>query len=1185
MLTNSSKTVKAQREPEKESMRLKHIKLAGFKSFVDPTKVAFPEQMTCIVGPNGCGKSNVIDAVRWVLGESSAKNLRGDAMTDVIFNGSQARKPVSQASVELVFDNTSGRVQGEFASFNEISVKRIVTRESQSLYMLNGSKCRRRDITDLFLGTGLGPRSYAIIEQGMISRLIESRPQELRVFIEEAAGISRYKERRKETESRMLRTRDNLERLADVREELGQQLAKLQRQAAAAKRYQTLKAEERDLKAQLQAMRWNQYQQQCDRLEHQVQQEEAELQRWVAEQRGSERGQVELREQESDLKQQVDAAQQQFFQVNTDIAKLEQQIQHTRQMHSQKQRQLESLQAQQQQINEQTDADRDDLTNLQEQESELQLQLEEAAEALQMAEIAREDAELAQQSWQEKWQTWRDELNQKQQQLSLARAEARSAEQLSERVKARLLVVRSELDELPKLDSEAENKLNSEIETAEQALRKAETALFAQEAQRDQAQQKIKALSAEVNELQQQKQQQQGRIASLQQLLSSRNQSAVAADSWLNQQPSLGLLRELLALPEQWLLAAETALLPWLSLPVVNAELPEHLQSAAISSCYHADGEHGADGKAKPESLAALLLATRRDEKAKAAAGIALLQQMAVAESAAAAQQLLQNNSEYFAVLQANGLVIGRGWQLQPVEQADSELAWQQQLRECEAALQVSEKALADKFASMQQAEQQIAEYSEAVALLRTERSDASEVLVRLTERREAVLRDAAQQQARRQKLTEEADELAIQVEQEAERLLQAEATIEEFETFLTAQEPEQERWLQHGETLQATRQQAQLAQQQKQQALHKAQLAHSQLQSQTQHLQQSLERNNKQYEQLVQRIADLQVESDTTVDTQDLEESLAQQLMVHGETEAVLQDLREQLSAVSEKLAVLNQGQSAVVEQITRQQERVQGSKLELATARERGHSLLDALQEMNISLKAVLENMPEDAEEKLWQQRLEDTTRKVQQLGAINLAALEEVEVQGERKAYLDAQHDDLSASLTTLEDAIKKIDRETRQRFKVTYDQVNEDLQRLFPKVFGGGQAYLDLTDDDLLETGVTIMARPPGKKNSTIHLLSGGEKALTALALVFAIFRLNPAPFCLLDEVDAPLDDVNVGRFCRLVQEMSESVQFIYISHNKIAMEMATHLAGVTMQEPGVSRLVAVDVEEALALAEA
>jgi chromosome segregation protein len=306
---------------------------------------------------------------------------------------------------------------------------------------------------------------------------------------------------------------------------------------------------------------------------------------------------------------------------------------------------------------------------------------------------------------------------------------------------------------------------------------------------------------------------------------------------------------------------------------------------------------------------------------------------------------------------------------------------------------------------------------------------------------------------------------------------------------------------------------------------------------------------------------------------------------MIREEVEVVLTDLREQLAGVSEQLAILNQGQGAVLEQIARQQERVQAEKMELAAARERGHALLDALQEMNVSLKSVLATMPDDAEEKRWQQRLDDTSRKVQQLGAINLAALEEVEVQAERKAYLDAQHEDLMASLTTLEDAIKKIDRETRQRFKATYDQVNLDLQRLFPKVFGGGQAYLDLTGDDLLETGVTIMARPPGKKNSTIHLLSGGEKALTALALVFAIFRLNPAPFCLLDEVDAPLDDVNVGRFCRLVQEMSESVQFIYISHNKIAMEMATHLAGVTMQEPGVSRLVAVDVEEALALADA
>ncbi|RUO22644.1 chromosome segregation protein SMC [Aliidiomarina iranensis] len=1169
-------------------MRLKHIKLAGFKSFVDPTKVAFPEQMTCIVGPNGCGKSNVIDAVRWVLGESSAKNLRGDAMTDVIFNGSQARKPVSQASVELVFDNTSGRVQGEFASFNEISVKRIVTRESQSLYMLNGSKCRRRDITDLFLGTGLGPRSYAIIEQGMISRLIESRPQELRVFIEEAAGISRYKERRKETESRMLRTRDNLERLADVREELGQQLAKLQRQAAAAKRYQNLKTEERELKAQLQAMRWQQYQQQCDRLEHEVQQEQAELERWVAEQRGSERGQIELREQEADLKQQVDTAQQGFYQTNTQIAKLEQQIQHERQLQVQKQRQLEALQVQQQQLDEQITADKSELEYLAEQSAALQSQLDEAAEALQMAELTREDAELAYQDWQDKWQHWRDTANQHQQQLSLAQADRASAKQLAERVEARLAAVQQELAELPNIDGAAEATITAELTMAEETLRQAEAALENGETERSAAQQQIKSIDAQIHQLQQKQQQQQGRIASLQQLLAGRNQPN-EDDKWLKDHVHLGRLRELLAVPEVWLLAAETALFPWLSAPVVAAELASEIQGNAISCAPLNSGAETAEAEIKAEikaeSLAAVVLAHGHSEHSAAAAHISLLQQIAVAETPEKAAALLAENPDYFAVLQPGGVVIGRGWQLQAADQADSELLWEQQLRELISELAQTESELANLTEKLAEVEAELTENNTSIRLLRTERTDAHAAVVRLTERRSALIRDAAQQESRRQKLQDEIETLALQREEEAERLWQAESKITELEEKIAAQAPEQAARQQEGEQLQAARQQAQRQHQEQQQALHSKQLAHSQAASQQQHLQQSLARSSEQQAQLKERIADLQREGESAADTDTLEEDLAQQLMLHSEQEAELQELRERVAAVSEKLSVLNQGQSAVIEQIAKQQERVQASKLSLATARERGHSLLDALQEMNVSLKAVLQSMPEDAEETTWQQRLEDTGRKVQQLGAINLAALEEVEVQGERKAYLDAQHDDLTASLETLEDAIKKIDRETRQRFKLTYDQVNADLQQLFPKVFGGGQAYLDLTDDDLLETGVTIMARPPGKKNSTIHLLSGGEKALTALALVFAIFRLNPAPFCLLDEVDAPLDDVNVGRFCRLVQEMSESVQFIYISHNKIAMEMATHLAGVTMQEPGVSRLVAVDVEEALALAEA
>lgn len=385
-------------------MRLKYIKLAGFKSFVDVTKVSFPEQMTCVVGPNGCGKSNVIDAVRWVLGESSAKNLRGDAMTDVIFNGSTARQAISQASVELVFDNCSGRMGGEFAQYQEVSVKRQVHRDGQSLYFLNGTKCRRRDITDLFLGTGLGPRSYAIIEQGMISRLIESKPQELRVFIEEAAGISKYKERRRETENRMNRTRDNLDRLSDVREELGKQLNKLERQAAAAQKYQTLKTDERRLKSELQAFRWLQYQAQCDQLALVLQAEEAKLEKWVAEQRGTERGQHTLRESLQEAQVAVEQAQTAFYENTNQVTRYEQQLNHLLQMNQQRTRQLEQLKAKKLQVGQELLDEQAQLEFQLEETAVLKEQFSEADIALEIAQEAAVEADKTQQDWQEKWQ-------------------------------------------------------------------------------------------------------------------------------------------------------------------------------------------------------------------------------------------------------------------------------------------------------------------------------------------------------------------------------------------------------------------------------------------------------------------------------------------------------------------------------------------------------------------------------------------------------------------------------------------------------------------------------------------------------------------------------------------------------------------------------------------------------------
>ncbi|MCO4320099.1 chromosome segregation protein SMC [Aliidiomarina quisquiliarum] len=1153
-------------------MRLKYIRLVGFKSFVDSTKVAFPEQMTCIVGPNGCGKSNVIDAVRWVLGESSAKNLRGDAMTDVIFNGSTARKPVSQASVELVFDNQERRLQGEFADYNEVSVKRLVTREGQSVYFLNGTKCRRRDITDLFLGTGLGPRSYAIIEQGMISRLIESRPQELRVFIEEAAGISKYKERRKETASRMARTRDNLDRLTDVRDELGQQLAKLQRQAAAAKRYQALKADERRLKSELQALRWLHYQQQCDRIEQELQGQENELEKWLAEQRGSERGQTELRQQEHNFQDLVASTQAAFYQHSTQVTSLEQQIRHQRQLNQQRQQQQAALAQNLVRIAEELASEEHRVLDYEAEREQLAATLLELEEQAMLEAEQRQELELNLQQWQDEWQELRDHSAQLTERSSVLQAEQRAAQQLHEQLQQRQQHIHQELAELQAVDSNVVQQYQAELAVHQQQL--AEHQQQGGELQRQQDQLQAAKLSAtqQRSDLQSLLHKTEGQLSSVKHLLAAQApRSSGEFSHWLLSQQNLGSLRELLTVPTKWLAATETLLHGWLAAPVLAstpAQWPQGADRAVLALRENIQWP--------AQSLAAQLAGVGNT--------VSLFDGVAVAENDTQARQLLLQ-PQWHAVALADGRIIGDGWVLGRPEDADSQLSWQQDIHRLTAQLaQLNEQfnAVEVEIAQHEQKQQLVKLKFEQV---NQQAQESERNLVRTQERLLSAERELNAQQARLAALNTELKHITtrtLDLERQSE---QRKAELQAITLEVDAVGPRLISAEQQGNNLRAQVRQAQQQAQHSQQQVHGLQLNVQQVESKLQHLAQQIQRLAQQQQDSQEQMhADAQHAADAD-EIIVLEEQLAEALLSRELVEQELREAKEQLSAVQQQLSIINQGQSAVLEQIAKQRERVEASRLELAASRERGNALLESFNELKVSLKNVLSAMPEDAEEKRWQRELDDCLRKVSQLGAINLAAIDEVEAQLERKEYLDAQYEDLQASLDILDGAIKKIDRETRARFKQTFEQVNSGLQSLFPKVFSGGTAYLELTDDDLLETGVTIMARPPGKKNSTIHLLSGGEKALTALALVFAIFKLNPAPFCLLDEVDAPLDDINVGRFCRLVQEMSESVQFIYISHNKIAMEMATHLIGVTMQEPGVSRLVAVDVDEALAIAEA
>ncbi|NQZ04200.1 chromosome segregation protein SMC [Idiomarina sp.] len=1161
-------------------MRLKHIKLAGFKSFVDATKVPFPDQMTCVVGPNGCGKSNVIDAVRWVLGESSAKNLRGDAMTDVIFNGSNARKPVSQASVELVFDNTSGRIQGEFASYNEISVKRQVSRDGQSNYFLNNSKCRRRDITDLFLGTGLGPRSYAIIEQGMISRLIESKPQELRVFIEEAAGISKYKERRKETENRILHTRENLERISDVREELGQQLQKLQRQAAAAQRYKELKAQERDLRALLLSSRWWQLNEKQDQLREQRNHYRLELDRWQTEQTGDEKGVISLREQAEELKQRVEQAQQAVYECNHQIVRIEQAMQHQRQLEQQREARVAQLNQEREQLTEHDAEDNQSAQRLTQKIAELEPGLEQLEAQLEMATTRHDEArEQLQRIEQDEEQTRRRlrEVEQQKQRNELALQQAEHTISHSRETLAELAEQRVQVHQQTQAVGIAQQQ--EKLTDTRAQLDRSESELMNATESYEAVQRELQTCHEQLQGLQREQHSQQTRAELLREWLAGEDGSVNAHVRQWAKDNQLRSLPEILDVEPAWRDAVEAWLSPWLNSywSEDNALLDSLPKGAMLSRPEPAiTFPHGVTG------LVDVVSGSVREWP--------LVQRCLVADTVNDGQRLLRQCPQAIAALTKAGDIVLPGLVHRAGEQNKQGLLHKQaELAQLEQNQQVIEAQISEMVETYDRFAQQLDEAKSAKQQVEQTHNTLREAWVRAQQqlenaeqqyqRFESTLLQLADKEAQIQSRLESAEQQAALCESTADEL---ELQLEQLQTELNQSQRASVEQHQRECEQQAQSVRTQLDQHRLQ--LTSAQEQHAQLQRMSERQSQRLQA----IELELRELAEQKTESKEPQQAQ-LEDLLAQR----EERSETLQQARDELAQIEQDIHELSQGRSQLQLKIDRTQQALQGIDIEHAKLDERTQGVLEQLSQTQKTLKEVLPRLHEAVDagssmsqlEQTYSQQLERTTQQIGRLGAINLAAIEEAETQKQRKDYLDEQYDDLSSALETLEAAIQKIDRETRQRFKATFDAVNGDLQKLFPKVFGGGSASLELTDSDLLETGVTIMAQPPGKKNSTIHLLSGGEKALTALSLVFAIFRLNPAPFCLLDEVDAPLDDANVGRFCRLVQEMSETVQFIYISHNKVAMEMATHLAGVTMQEAGVSRLVAVDIEQAVAMTEA
>jgi chromosome segregation protein len=1164
-------------------MRLTTIKLAGFKSFVDPTTLHLPTNMTGVVGPNGCGKSNIIDAVRWVMGESSASRLRGDNLTDVIFSGSSSRKPVGQATVELVFDNSDGAVVGEFASFNEISVKRSVSRDGASAYYLNGTRCRRRDITDLFLGTGLGPRSYSIIEQGMISQIIEARPEDLRVFLEEAAGISKYKERRRETEIRIRHTRENLERLNDVREEVDKQLEHLKRQARQAEQYQALKAEQREKDAQSKALEHGRIERELATQREALRDTETRLEALVSEQRHAEAQIETCRGQQHEAQETLNTAQAASYAVGAEIARIEQQIAHQRELAQRLQRARDETAASLDELSGHIAGDQAQVDQLAAAIAEAEPRLAAMSGDEQGRLEALRSAEAALVDWQRDWDAYaaaqaeasrgaevgraRIELLERQAQEAARRREALAQERQSLDVDA-LAAALASMQQEHATQRARVDALGDELEARKQAV----AAL--QEGQR--------ITQAELADSRKTAQAARGRLASLEALQhAALGQEKGAGLEWLRSQgldatPRLG---EVLTVEPGWETAVETVLGALLEAATVEApqdwlDAAAALQDGRLALVASASGD---DLEVHAGSLAAKV-------QGPAAARRLLAGVDALASIEAARGNLAADTGR--PGITRDGEWVGPGW-LRLIRSGEAQRGALARERDIHA-LRAEIEQLAQREAELNA---RLAELRSQLMAAEQQREDAQRSLY-LAHRGVSELGGQLQgqqgklesAQARLERIDTELAQLAETAEAAQSGTREARAALEIAVTAMGDLQATRQRLEGNRQALVDHRDAARHAARDARDAGHQLALQLESQRARLQSLQQALARMAQQREQLEARGADLATQlagGDEPLQQLQRERQTALDQRVLAEKD--LAAARGAVEGIEAELRRYEQQRQRADQQALALRETLQRQRLEEQAQALHADALVAAIAEAGLALEEVVAGLPEGASIERWQQALTEIEARIRRLEPVNLAAISEYGEQAQRKQYLDAQNTDLSTALETLEDAIRKIDRETRGRFKDTFDRVNAGIQELYPRLFGGGHAYLELTGEDLLDTGVAIMARPPGKRVSNISLLSGGEKALTAVALVFAIFRLNPAPFCLLDEVDAPLDEANVGRFCTMVTEMSEQVQFLFVTHNKATMEAAQQLAGVTMREPGVSRLVSVDLAEATRLA--
>lgn len=1170
-------------------MRLKQIKLAGFKSFVDATTVTLPGNRCAVVGPNGCGKSNIIDAVRWVMGESSAKQLRGENLTDVIFNGSNTRKPNNAASIELIFDNSDGRIGGEYAAYADIAIRREVSRDGQSNYLLNGTRCRRRDIQDIFLGTGFGPRSYSIIEQGMISQLVEAKPEELRVYLEEAAGISKYKERRRETHNRIKHTRENLERINDIREELGRQLDRLQRQAQAAERYRTLKTEESLLNAQLYVLRYQALKEGLGQREQKIAALEVDLEKAIAEQRHVE-AQIEgQRKGFSEQTENVNGVQERFYKLGSQITHTEESLQFNRRRLVQLNEELERARKRSAEANQQVTSDDEQIQRMQAEVAELQPQAEALATADQSVQGALADLENQNKQWQQRWDSFNQEFSANEQEAQVQTSRIEYLQQLIARLNNRAQELTRLASDQPKQEGQLVEQMALEIDGLETQSRSLDELMAECREELSVARQATQGLEQSLESARGQVQELRQQSANLQAIQDAALGSHVPeAENWIsdNDLSSAQRLGQNLSVVPGWEGAVESVLGRFM-----QALQVDDLTGFAGTLSQLAEGdlalvESRATDAVDARNEALALPTVRSLLRDRSLAGSSLLYGVFAAESAEVALSKRQQLAPGQSIITREGFWVGPDWMraLHDADQTQGIIERGRAIESLALEIEEAEAQLATLVDQRQEARVQV----ETLEAKREElQRQANELNQSLSDRRtdhgvtRVKLEEAA---ARQEQLRKESAEVAEQLAQEKSRLEQTRSALAIAETVRSEQSVVKadltEQREQMGERLQRGRDSARASRDK----FHAVNVRLESVQSQLTVSLTARERVRTQQSQLADQMKGVQQgieESQRPIP--ELETQLKEQLASRVGVEEELKQARANLETLESGIRALEAQRGKVSESVAKVREGLEDERVQRQGMAVQENNVLEQLGATGHELEVVQQGMPEEASEAAWVEEIERMSRRIQRLGAINLAAIEEFDTESERKNYLDAQAADLEEALDTLLDVMQKIDKETRVRFKETFDAVNTKLGELFPKVFGGGSATLELTGDDMLDTGVTLMARPPGKKNSSIHLLSGGEKAMTAVALIFAIFHLNPSPVCLLDEVDAPLDDMNVTRFAALIREMSESVQFLVITHNKITMEMADYLMGVTMHEAGVSRLVSVDVDAAAALA--